>query len=128
MVMKARRWDIVAIVSERVIVDQNSAERQYILSRRGVDVDRQDWRNADAQTNMPPTVMADWWTQHPLSQLKFNWSAGYKEQEKKTIKIGFKAHVAEGGLVELEKQVRCKSEGVLVAFVSSRTVIISKCK
>ena len=95
-VMKANKWVIVAIVSERVIVDQSSAERQYILSRRGVDVDRTDWRNADAQTDVPPTVMADWRAQHPLSQVKFYW-LGYKDADKKTIKTQFKAHVAGDG-------------------------------
>ena len=94
--MKANKWVIVAIVSERVIVDQSSAERQYILSRRGVDVDRTDWRNADAQTDVPPTVMADWRAQHPLSQVKFYW-LGYKDADKKTIKTQFKAHVAGDG-------------------------------
>ena len=86
------------ILGERVGCDKRSADRQYILSRKGFAHDMKDWRDADCQdeTDVPAEVLSAWRALNPLETIGWSWGK-VNPIEKKNIKAGFLEHVRRGG-------------------------------
>jgi hypothetical protein len=86
------KWRIVAILKERIVLDTRSAQRQYILSHKSVEVDWTWWKPAEKEDEegMPDDVLKDWRATHPVEKIQFTVS-GLTSQRRKEVLADYQA-------------------------------------